>query len=75
MKLSEQTTLFEFHDIPMAGNLDNGALIGLTPAGRDICARMLHGEVADHEVSSVDPSLLDCLKSGGFVEAPLRAAS
>lgn len=70
MKLSEQTTLFEFHDIPMAGNLDNGALIGLTPAGRDICARMLHGEVADHEVSSVDPSLLDCLKSGGFVEAP-----
>lgn len=70
MKLYDQCVLFDFFGIPMVGNESNGALIGLTPAGRDVCSRMKSADVDEAEVSAVDEMLLSCLKEGGFASPP-----
>lgn len=66
MKFADEVSLFDFNGIPMVGSLATGYAIGLTEEGAAVCERMLVQDVAQEDVSAVDPALLEHLVKGGF---------
>lgn len=68
MKLSDRTVLFDFHGIPILGSKATGSVIGLSPAGLDLCRRMAHADVERAEAEAIDANLAAALEQGGFLE-------
>ncbi len=73
MKLSDRTVLFDFHGIPILGSRTTGSVIGLSPAGLDLCRRMAQADVEPAEVQAVDANLAAALQQGGFLEGAGQA--
>ena len=60
--------LFAIHGINMAGNLDTGAVVGLTPEAAQTCRRVMDGKADGAELANVDDRLFSFLQRGGFFE-------
>lgn len=69
MKFNDEIVAFDFADIPLIGNLCTGYVIGLTEAGAAVCTRLLHEDVPEGDIVSVDKALYDHLVLGGFFES------
>lgn len=68
MKLATHTELFSMGGIPMAGNLDTGGIIGLTPEGAELCQTMATRNVSQEEVPASCMELVKHLSKGGYLE-------
>lgn len=75
MRFGDSVELFSLAGIPMVGNMDSGAVAGLTPEGAALCERLAREDVAEEEARAVDENLVNFLLAGRFFEdAADRAA-
>ncbi len=76
MRFGDSVELFSLAGIPMVGNMDSGAVAGLTPEGAALCERLAREDVAEEEARAVDENLVNFLVAGRFFEdAAERAAA
>ena len=75
MRLSAGTVLFSFHGIPILGSRITGDVIGLSPAGADLCKVMQNADVSRQAVDAVDPRLAGAFERGGFLAEKAKASS
>lgn len=68
MRLASWTRLFDLGSIPMIGNLDNGAVAGLTPEGAELCRRMAEEDVSDDDIPNSCKELVELLSAACFFE-------
>lgn len=68
MRFGGNVVRFSLGAIPMAGNLDNGSLVGLTDAGVALCECLSEGEVAPAEVPEECRELVGFLGRAGFFQ-------
>ena len=64
--------LFEVDGIPIIGNVDSGAMAGLTSAAAQCCRSVLDGEMGGEAIASVDSNLFSYLQRSGFFEEDWR---
>ena len=60
--------LFSIHGIDMLGNLDSGAVVGLTSEAADACRRVLEGQADADSIARVDEKLFEFLVRNDFFE-------
>lgn len=70
MQLASWTRLFDLGSIPMIGNLDNGAVAGLTTEGAELCRRMMKEDVSKDDVPDSLKELVELLSAACFFEGP-----
>lgn len=70
MRLASWTRLFDLGSIPMIGNLDNGAVAGLTPEGAELCQRMAEEDVSEDDIPDSCKELVELLSTACFFEGP-----
>lgn len=68
MRLASWTRLFDLGPIPMIGNLNNGALAGLTPEGAELCRRMMREGVSEDDIPDSCKELVELLSTACFFE-------
>lgn len=64
--------LFNVDGISMIGNLDTGAVAGLTPEAARACQQVMDGQVDGAKLAEVDERLFTFLQGGGFFDAQPR---
>lgn len=60
--------LFSVDGINMAGNLDTGAVVGLTSQAMGVCQRVKSGQAESEQISQVDERLHAYMSAAGFFE-------
>lgn len=68
MRFGSAVVLFDFCGIPMAGNLANGFVVGLTTEGAALCRRLSHEDVPEEEAHAANAELFSCLQQAGFFD-------
>lgn len=68
MRLSSDAVLIELGGVPMAGNPETGALVGLTEEGEALCRELSERDVSPAEVAPGCLELVDALGRNGLLE-------
>lgn len=68
MRFGPAVVLFDFCGIPMAGNLANGFVVGLTTEGSALCQQLAREDVPEEEARAVNAELFACLQQAGFFD-------
>ncbi len=66
--------LFAIRGIDMLGNMDSGAIVGLTSEAAEVCRQVLNGCAEADDIAQVDARLLEFLERNGFFEQESRHA-
>ncbi|WP_282208745.1 radical SAM/SPASM domain-containing protein [Parvibacter caecicola] len=74
MRFGSNVVAFDLCGIPAVGNLDNGAVAGLTPEGAQLCQRLFEEDVAEEEARRIDPTLAQWLIDSEFFAEPRETA-
>ena len=68
MRLSSDAVLIELGGVPMAGNPETGALVGLTEEGAALCRDLSERDVSPAEIAPGCRELVDALGRNGLLE-------
>lgn len=68
MKLSRQSVRFHLGRVPAIGNVETGAIIGLTSSGAALCAAMATHDVPEVDVPADCVELVAYMRQHGFIE-------
>lgn len=68
VKFGPRVVLFEYAGIPMAANLSNGFVVGLTAQGAALCRRLMEGPVSIEEAREQEEALVDYLEHADFFD-------
>ena len=67
MRLSSSCVRFSLGEIPVVGNVETGAIVGLTAEGAQLCDAMRERDVPIQDVPDSCSDLIGYLRSAGFV--------
>ncbi len=73
MRLAEHAVLFDMGGIPVIGNLETGALVGLTDEGADLVRAMMRRDIDASETPVSCEQLVEYLRDHGFC-SPARSS-
>lgn len=70
MRFGTNVVRFSMSSIPVVGNVDTGAVIGLTDEGARLCDAMMAGDVTNDEIPSSCTALVEHLRLHGYFSCP-----